>query len=107
MVDALVGESLMEVAKRHELGVVEGACGGALECATCHIYLPAKGADPNSVDTLSMEALPDVTDDEEDMLGYAIGFDEERSRLGCQIKVSEELSKWSLKSEKGVGLPSH
>lgn len=74
------------------------------ECATCHVYLPAKSADPSSVDKLN---LPEISDDEDDMLGYAIGFDEDRSRLGCQIRIDKALSDWSLQSEKGIGLPRY
>ena len=33
-------------------------------------------------------------DEELDMLGYAIGFKEGQSRLGCQIKVTRELGEW-------------
>jgi len=45
--------------------------------------------------------IPEASDEEEDMLAYAIGRKEGdtdpeglESRLGCQIKVSQELSEW-------------
>jgi hypothetical protein len=72
-----------------------GTDGFALtECATCHVYLPDSA--PQS----------DITDDEEDMLGYAMDYNENESRLACQIKVTREFADWSLQEGcKGVGLP--
>lgn len=29
------------------------------------------------------------------MLGYALGYKDGESRLGCQVKVTPELGKWS------------
>jgi hypothetical protein len=64
------------------------------ECATCHVYLPDSA--PQS----------DITDDEEDMLGYAMDYNENESRLACQVKVTREFADWSLQEGcKGVGLP--
>ncbi len=65
-----------------------------VECATCHLYL-SKDPPP-----LVLEA----SDQESDMLGYAIGYRDGQSRLGCQIKVTKELGEWV---EKGgmIGLP--
>ncbi|KAG9013569.1 hypothetical protein FRB90_005858, partial [Tulasnella sp. 427] len=40
MVDAKPGQNLMEVAKAAGLPSIEGVCGGQLECATCHVYMP-------------------------------------------------------------------
>jgi ferredoxin len=54
-----------------------------VECATCHIYVPAgfPSAGPSG--------------DEEDMLGYAIGFKAGISRLGCQIQITPEVKEWA------------
>lgn len=90
-VDALLGESLMNVGRRESLGNVEGVCDGKLECATCHMYFPPG----DSAEAASF--LPDVKDEEDDMLQYAVGYDDLRSRLGCQIKVTPELSNWCAK----------
>lgn len=110
------GESLMEIAKREELGAVEGTCGGHLgtlsplayftsltwvvECATCHMYVPYDLIDPPQA------LVPDLTDAEEDILDYALGFKEEKSRLGCRVVLNEGLSKWSMEGE-GVELPEY
>lgn len=78
-VDARIGESLLNVAHRFEVDL-EGACEGVCACSTCHLILPMKVFD----------ALPEPSEDEEDMLDMAFGLTES-SRLGCQIKVSKDL----------------
>ena len=79
LVDARIGESLLNVAHRFEIDL-EGACEGVCACSTCHLILPMKVFD----------ALPEPSEDEEDMLDMAFGLTES-SRLGCQIKVSKDL----------------
>ena len=69
--------NLMEVAKASELPV-EGTCGGMALCASCHCYI------------VSDHDIFDRSDDEEDMLDQAF-FVEDNSRLGCQVKMEEEL----------------
>jgi ferredoxin len=69
--------SLMEVCKAYELPV-EGTCGGMALCASCHVYL------------LSDHQLPEQSDAELDMLDQAF-FVKNNSRLGCQIKIKNEL----------------
>lgn len=69
--------NLMEVCKSYELPV-EGICGGMALCASCHMYV------------LTDHELPEPSEDEEDMLDQAF-FVEENSRLGCQIKIKDEI----------------
>ena len=69
--------NLMEVCKAYELPVL-GTCGGMALCSTCHCYVQ------------SDHQLPEPTEAEEDMLDQAF-FVEPNSRLGCQIKITEEL----------------
>ena len=78
-VDAPVGLSLLEIARKHDIDV-EGACEGSLACSTCHVI----------VDPEDFERLEEPTEDEEDMLDLAFGLTR-TSRLGCQIIVTEEL----------------
>lgn len=47
-------------------------------CASCHMYI------------LSDHELPELSEDEENMLDQAF-FVKPNSRLGCQIKISEEV----------------
>ncbi|WVQ95440.1 hypothetical protein IAU59_002537 [Kwoniella sp. CBS 9459] len=85
VVRAGVGESLLEVGKKHDLPSLEGVCGGNLECATCHLYMSQDPPAPTS----------EPTDEEYDMLGYALGYKDGESRLGCQVKVTKELGEWA------------
>ncbi|KAK8850758.1 hypothetical protein IAR55_004678 [Kwoniella newhampshirensis] len=95
IVEGKTGENLLEVGKANDLPSLEGVCGGNLECATCHVYLPP---------TPTPAPVSEPSDDEFDMLGYALGFRDGESRLGCQIKVTKELGQWC---ENGgvIGLP--
>ena len=78
-VTAIVGESLLQTAHRHEIEL-EGACEGVCACSTCHLILPMNLYDD----------LPEPSEDEEDMLDMAFGLTE-TSRLGCQITVTKEM----------------
>lgn len=69
--------NVMEVCKSYELPV-EGTCGGMAMCASCQCYLE------------SDHELPEQSDDEMDMLDQAF-FVEDNSRLGCQLKIAEDL----------------
>lgn len=75
--------NLMEVCKAYELPV-EGTCGGMALCASCHCYV------------LSDHELPEPSEDEEDMLDQAF-FVEFNSRLGCQIRMTEEVEGLEVK----------
>ncbi|ACI99016.1 ferredoxin family 2Fe-2S iron-sulfur cluster binding protein [Rhodospirillum centenum] len=78
-VEAPLGLSILEVARRHDIDL-EGACEGSLACSTCHVI----------VDPQWYDLLPDASEDEEDMLDLAFGLTK-TSRLGCQIRITEEL----------------
>ncbi len=69
--------NLMEVCKAYELPV-KGTCGGMALCSTCHCYVNSE------------HELPEMSDDEEDMLDQAF-FVEDNSRLGCQLRMTDEL----------------
>ena len=78
-VDAPVGLSVLEIA--HKNGIdLEGACEGSLACSTCHVIVDAK----------FYAAIPEATEDEEDMLDLAFGLTH-TSRLGCQIIINHQL----------------
>lgn len=85
VIDAPLGLSVMEVAVKNNIEVIEGACGGSLACATCHLYVH-----PDWWDKTLPDGEDQISDDEEDMLD--LGFDiRKSSRLSCQIMVTEEL----------------
>ena len=79
-VEARVGQTLLDVAHDNEIHAIEGACGGALACSTCHVILSKEWFDK----------LGTPSEDEEDMLDLAHGL-EQTSRLGCQVVVSEDM----------------
>lgn len=83
-IDAPLGLSLMEVAVKEGIEPIEGACGGGLACATCHLYVHPDFKDQ------TMPEDGEVSEDEEDMLDLAFDI-RETSRLCCQIIVTEEL----------------
>lgn len=73
--------NLMELVRSYELapeGTI-GVCGGMAMCASCQCYVQ------------SDHDLPEKSDDEEAMLAEAF-YVEDNSRLGCQIRISEELN---------------
>lgn len=78
-VDAPVGLSVLEIAHRNDIDL-EGACEGSLACSTCHVVVEPKWFDE----------LDDPTEEEEDMLDLAFGLTH-TSRLGCQIKMTDDL----------------
>lgn len=70
--------NLMEVCKSYELPV-QGTCGGMALCSTCHCYVQTD------------HELPEMGEDEEDMLDQAFFVDDDTSRLGCQLPITEAL----------------
>ncbi|MBT8185417.1 MAG: 2Fe-2S iron-sulfur cluster binding domain-containing protein [Eudoraea sp.] len=72
--------NLMELVRSYELapeGTI-GVCGGMAMCASCQCYVK------------SDHTLPEKSDDEEAMLAEAF-YVEDDSRLGCQIRLAQEL----------------
>jgi 2Fe-2S ferredoxin len=88
--DAPVGKSLMQIGRDAGLDI-EGACDGAMACSTCHVY----------VDPAWLGKLAKMGEDESDMLDLAFGVTD-RSRLGCQIVMTEELDGLTVALPKGT-----
>lgn len=81
VVDVPNGLTVMEGARDNDIPGILADCGGACSCSTCHVYVHE-----DWVDRLApMQAM------EEDMVDFAHEPDAARSRLTCQIKVSDEL----------------
>src|SRR5258708_20002136 len=78
-VDAPLGASVLQVARRHDIDI-EGACEGSLACSTCHVIVDAEWYD----------LLKEASEDEDDMLDLAFNLTQ-TSRLGCQIAIIEYL----------------
>lgn len=79
-IDGSDGESLMEAGRKGGVSEIIAECGGALSCATCHVYIDA--------DWLSK--VPPPEEDEKDMLEVVPEL-RAGSRLSCQIMLSDAL----------------
>ena len=78
--DAQPGTSLMRAAVFNSVPGIIGECGGQMMCATCHVYLlsDSPGFEP-------------MSEDETDILELAAAPVDERSRLSCQLVVTEDV----------------
>jgi ferredoxin, 2Fe-2S len=81
VIEVATGLTVMEGARDNGIPGIEADCGGACACSTCHVYV-----DPTWVDR-----LPKKDSMETDMLDFAWNPDPVRSRLTCQLKVSDAL----------------
>jgi len=79
-VDVPTGLTIMEGAVKNKIPGIDGDCGGACACATCHVYVGEEWT----------TKLPEKEGAEEDMLDFAFEV-KENSRLSCQITVSDDL----------------
>tara|TARA_R110002020_G_scaffold36894_68_gene111175 strand:+ start:10632 stop:10955 length:324 start_codon:yes stop_codon:yes gene_type:complete len=79
--DLKAGTNVMEGAVTHGIDGIVGECGGALMCATCHVYLSEA----------DFARLPPRSEVEEEMLDSAAAERRATSRLSCQIKMTDEL----------------
>ena len=74
------GLTVMEGAIQNDIPGIDADCGGAMACATCHVYVKEEW----------FNKLPKKEDGEEDMLDMA--FEPNQfSRLSCQLTVTDEL----------------
>ncbi|MFF5989952.1 2Fe-2S iron-sulfur cluster-binding protein [Prauserella flavalba] len=81
IVEARTGASIMETATRSGVPGIVAECGGAMACATCHVYV----AD----DYLPLTG--EVGEFEDEMLDDAAAERTANSRLSCQIPMTDEL----------------
>lgn len=79
-VQANLGESMMVAAGRNSVPGIEAACGGALACGTCHVYVSEPW----------FSQLPAPSSIEAEMLECGMHV-QANSRLACQIIVTPEL----------------
>ena len=74
------GLSVMEGAIQNDIPGINADCGGAMACATCHVYVEEKW----------LNKLPKSEEGEVDMIDMAYE-PKKNSRLSCQLIVSDEL----------------
>lgn len=77
--DVAAGQNLLDIAWDNDIDI-EGTCGGAVACSTCHVI----------VEGPLFDKLPPAEIEEEDMLDLAYGLTP-TSRLGCQVVLTDEL----------------
>lgn len=75
------GISVMQAAIDNNVAGILGECGGACQCATCHVY----------VDESWAGRLPPPSDTERGMLEGVSAELRPTSRLGCEIRISAAL----------------
>jgi 2Fe-2S ferredoxin len=91
-VEVPVGTSVMKGALFNSVPGIDGDCGGACACATCHVFVPEPWqtitgiASPNEREML--ECASDVT---------------EASRLGCQIIITQEMNGLEVRMPRSQG----
>ncbi|MFE1602860.1 2Fe-2S iron-sulfur cluster-binding protein [Methylobacterium sp. ID0610] len=80
-VEVETGRTLMEGARQNNVPGILANCGGGCACSTCHVYV--------RVDWVSK--LPPMDDMEAEMVDFAFARDMERSRLACQLRITDEM----------------
>jgi len=80
-IDVRESRSLMDAATKHHIPGIDGDCGGACACATCHVYVAPEW----------LERLTPMKELERQMLRFA-SMPKENSRLSCQIIASPALN---------------
>jgi 2Fe-2S ferredoxin len=80
-IDLPLGATIMEGAVQNGIPGIIAECGGSCMCATCHVY----------VDDQFLELLPEMEEEENEMLEGAAATRTVNSRLGCQVRISKKL----------------
>jgi 2Fe-2S ferredoxin len=79
--EVALGTSVMQAALAHGLAGLNADCGGACQCATCHVYVEKPWADQ----------MPPLNDTEDAMLDCTGEPRQPNSRLSCQLMVTAEM----------------
>jgi len=75
------GSSVMLGAIQASVPGIEAECGGALDCATCHVYVHPDW----------LARLSPLSDDEDALLDGVAAERRPESRLSCQLNVTDAL----------------
>ena len=74
------GSNVMQGAVDNLIKGIVAECGGCCSCATCHCYVDDAWADKiEPADSMEQEMIS------------CVAFQQENSRLSCQIEVSDQL----------------
>lgn len=80
-IDGDAGVSVMDVALKNGVRGIVAECGGALNCASCHVY----------VDEAWLDRTGLASEEEDEMLEGALAERLPNSRLSCQIILGPDL----------------
>ena len=80
VVEVQPGLSVMEGAVQNGVPGIPATCGGSCACATCHIYVDEEWRSRVGPSNELEESMLEMADDVQP-----------NSRLGCQIKMTDEL----------------
>ncbi|BCM93736.1 ferredoxin-6 [Abditibacteriota bacterium] len=72
--------NLMEIATEHDVEGIEGNCGGVCSCGTCHVWVEPEW----------LERVGQASEIERGILNFEDNSNE-RSRLCCQIEMTDDL----------------
>ena len=86
-IDVENGLSIMEGAIQNDIPGIDADCGGAMACATCHVYVEEEWFDK----------IPKAEEAEVDMIDMAFE-PKKNSRLSCQLIISDELDGLKVKT---------
>ena len=82
LIEANVGQNLMQLALDNNINGIEGACGGSCMCGTCHVVIESvKGKQLEEKDEMETIIIEMEIDD----------LASTNSRLGCQITIQEGM----------------
>lgn len=81
VIEGRVGITVMENIRQAGIEDLAAICGGCCSCATCHVF----------VEKSWFEKLAPREDDEYDLVSDTSAYDEDSSRLSCQIPFTEAL----------------
>lgn len=91
VVDAAEGSTAMEAATQNAVPGIDGDCGGALACGTCHVFVEGPLA----------AKVPQPEEGAEKELLMLLDNYEPCSRLSCQIKLTDDLDGLVMKMPRG------
>lgn len=85
VIEGKVGTTFMEILRDNDMDV-EAICGGCCSCATCHIFIDGDWA----------AKLPALSEDEQELVEETESYQEGKSRLSCQVTLTDELDGISI-----------
>lgn len=86
VIDTKENQSIMRTAILNGVDGIVGECGGQAMCATCHVY----------VEDVDRE-LPEIGEDEEEMLECTAEEQLPNSRLGCQLAATKHFNEITVR----------